>query len=233
MPSNWTKGFTRNTHPSVKKISDTMKRLKIDNFFQWREGAKVSGIIKSKYPEFKKDGDLAELLGVVYGDGNIGKFPRTERLIVAANSHNLGFINRYAKLVKKIFNKEPKLMKSSISNCVRISVYEKNISSRLGIPSGNRGMLKVTPRPWILNDREILKRFLRGLYEAEGSFCIHKPTYTYKFLFANKNDSLLKIVYNGLDMLGFHPHLGRYQVQLSRKEEVYGCIKVLGFRNYK
>ncbi|AHB40802.1 hypothetical protein P147_WWE3C00001G0902 [candidate division WWE3 bacterium RAAC2_WWE3_1] len=28
----WNKGFTKFTHPSVKKISETMKMKKIDNF---------------------------------------------------------------------------------------------------------------------------------------------------------------------------------------------------------
>ena len=60
MPSNWSKGFTKNTHPSVFKISETMRRKKIDNFSVWRERAKSLGIIPSNYPDFKKDGDLAE-----------------------------------------------------------------------------------------------------------------------------------------------------------------------------
>lgn len=209
-----------------------MKRRKIDNFATWRENAKASGLIRTEYPAFKRDGDLAELMGVVYGDGNISRFPRTERLIIAANSNATGFINRYARLVEKTFDKKPTLMKVYNSNCVRISVYQNQISKRLGIPSGNRGNIKVALPSWIKNNTEILKRFLRGLYEAEGSFCVHKPTSTYKFLFSNKNPSLLKLVYDGLIVLGFHANLSGYKVQVSRKEEVYRSMEEIQFRKY-
>jgi hypothetical protein len=47
MPSNWNKGFTKETHPSVKKISTTMKKRGLDNFYQWREKMKKVGKIPS------------------------------------------------------------------------------------------------------------------------------------------------------------------------------------------
>lgn len=232
MPSNWAKGFTKYTHPSLLKMSETIKRKKIDNFAEWRIWARAEGIIKTGYPIFKKDGDLAELIGVIYGDGNIGRFPRSERLIIASNSNNKGFISRYSRIVKKIFNKETTNMKSPNSNCVRISIYENKISERLGIPAGDRSNLKIAMPPWIKNDHEILKRFLRGLFEAEGSFCVHKPTGTHKLFFSNRNSSLLNLVFRGLIMLGFHPNLSGYRVQISRKEEVYRCIETIQFRKY-
>lgn len=232
MSSNWAKGFTKYTHPSLLKMSETIKRKKIDNFAKWRMWARTKGIVKTEYPIFKKDGDFAELIGVVYGDGNIGKFPRSERLVIASNSNNKGFIGHYSCLVKKIFNKETTNMKSPNSNCVRISIYENKISERLGIPAGDRSNLKITMPSWIKNDHEILKRFLRGLFEAEGSFCVHKPTSTYKLLFSNRNPSLLNLVFRGLIMLGFHPNLSGYKVQISRREEVYRCIETIQFRKY-
>ena len=232
MPSNWAKGFTKYSHPSVRKISQTMIERGIDNFAHWREAARKRGILKSTYQKLRKNTDLAELLGVVYGDGNIEKFPRTERLVIAANSKNTGFVRRYASLVERIFNKEPRLVESKIANCTRISIYEKYISKRLGIPSGNKSQLTVRVPSWIRRRREYLIAFLRGLYEAEGSLCVHRPTSTYKLLFSNKNKSLLNLVFDGLIMLGFHPHRGGYMVQLSRREEVYRCAETIGFRRY-
>lgn len=232
MPSNWSKGFTKHNHPSVLKISETMKRKKLDNFAVWRKAAKLQGLMPLSYPAFKRDGDLAELMGVVYGDGNISKFLRTERLIIAANSNAKSFIERYAGFVEKTFGKKPTLMKVYNSNCVRISIYQNQISKRLGIPSGNRSKIKVVLPAWIKNNPKILKKFLRGLFEAEGSFCVHKPTSTYKLLFSNKNDSLLKLVYDSLITLGFHANLSGYKVQISRKNEVYRSIEELQFRKY-
>jgi hypothetical protein len=46
MPSNWNKGQTKYNNLSVKKISDTMKLKKIDNFKFWRDKMKKEGKIK-------------------------------------------------------------------------------------------------------------------------------------------------------------------------------------------
>jgi len=228
----WNKGFTKETHPSVLKISQTMKWKKIDNFRRWRDEMKLNGRIKNTYPLFPKNEFLAELIGVTLGDGHIQKFPRTERIIIAANSKNKGFIDRYALILEFLFNKKPTLMKSKNSNCVRISLYEKNISKRLGIPTGSRKNVVTKLPQWINKDDKLLTSCLRGLYEAEGSFCIHKPTSTYKIFFANKNDSLLSTVHNSVKKLGFNPNRSGTKIQISRKADVYKFKELINFRNY-
>jgi len=232
MPKGWAKGFTKETHPSILKISKTFKQKKLDNFAAWRKRAKVAGVIKSIYPQFKQDGDLAELIGVVLGDGNIGVFSRSERLVIAGNTSNEGFIRRYSNIIEIVFKKKPVLVRSRGANCTRISIYEKHISKRLGIPSGNKGKAIFIIPSWIKRRKQLLIRYLRGLYEAEGSFCVHKPTSTYKFLFKNTNPTLLKIVYEGMKTLGFHPHQSFQQVQISKKAEVYAAQNLLQFRQY-
>jgi hypothetical protein len=232
-PAPWSKGFTKETHPSIAKMVRTFKRKRIDNFAEWRKKAVKLGILRVYYPPFKKTGDLAELIGVILGDGHIEKFPRAEGLTIACNSNNPGFINRYADLVKKFFDKKPYVKKiNEEEGCTRIRVYQKDISKRLRIPTGNRGKIVVKIPKWILESKCFLKRYLRGLYEAEGSFCVHKPTCTYKFLFSNRNQSLLNNVYRGLRILGFHPHASQYKIQVSRREEVYRVKDLLRFRQY-
>lgn len=231
-PPPWNKGFTKKTHPGLAKLVKTFKERKIDNFKEWREEAKRIGLIKAYYPSLKESGDLAELIGVILGDGHIQRFPRTEGLTVAANSNNSGFIKRYSDLIEKFFDKKPHIKKEDFSNCTRIRIYQKDISKRLNIPTGNRSKFQIKTPKWIWQNREFLIRFLRGLYEAEGSFCIHKPTSTYKFLFSNRNSYLLDSVYKSLIKLGFNPHRSPDKIQLSRKEEVYKCKDLVRFRVY-
>ena len=104
--------------------------------------------------------------------------------------------------------------------------------SRPGIPSGARKDKNIKIPQWILKNKECLLKYLRGLYEAEGSFCIHRPTCTYKFLFSNKNESLLNNVYRALIILGFHPNKSGYKVQISRREEVFRIKNLIKFRQY-
>ncbi|MDO8603921.1 MAG: LAGLIDADG family homing endonuclease [bacterium] len=233
MPSNWNKGETKTTNLSVRKISDTMRLRKIDNFKIWRDGMKMEGKVKSEYPQLEKNGDLAELIGVVLGDGHICVYPRCEELRLISNSNSPGFIKRYAKIMEQVFSKKPYVISSGQSNSTKIGFYEKFISKRLGVPTGSRKDLEIKVPKWISKNREYVVRYLRGLYEAEGSFCVHEPTYTHKFLFANRNESMLNNVYELMQGLGFHPHRSKDQIQISKKEEVYGAMKVLGFRDYK
>jgi hypothetical protein len=230
-PPPWNKGYTKETHLGVAKISKTFKEKKIDNFAKWREKIKKMKE-ESSIENFRKCGDLAELIGVILGDGNIYKYPRTEQLVISSNSENEGFIKRYAKMIYEIFKKHPKINKQKSSNCIRIRIYRKDISKKLGISPGARKNQKIKIPHWILKNKEYLKRYLRGLYEAEGSFCIHEPTYTYKFLFTNTNESLLNNVYQVLKILGFHPHRSKNRIQISRREEVYKIKDLLKFRKY-
>lgn len=189
------------------------------------------GKIRSSYPELSKNGDLAELVGVTLGDGNIAVFPRTEAITIASNAKNKGFIGRYAYLLKKVFSQKATINKPS-RGCVRIRIYQGYISKRMNIPAGSRKGKNIRIPKWILNNEDFLVRYLRGLYEAEGSFCVHKPTCTYKFLFSNKNKSLLGNVYRALVILGFHPNKSGHKVQISRKKEVYEIKKLIKFRHY-
>lgn len=193
---------------------------------------RASGKIRTNYPEFDKNETLAELVGVVLGDGHIRKFPRTEELSIFSNSNNPGFIKRYAGIVEAMFNKKPAITKHGNENCTRIRIYQKNISSRLGIPFSPRKPLKLKIPPWILNNDKNVVGYLRGLYEAEGSHCIHEPTYTYKVFFTNRNESLIKIVFRLVERLDFHPHVSGDEVQLSKKEEVFRFLDLIQFRKY-
>ena len=232
MPKNWSKGQTKYTNSSVKKISDTMKQRKIDNFKEWRDKMKAEGKIKSKYLPLKKDGNLAELIGVILGDGHIRIYPRTEELSIFSNSNNPGFVNRYSILVENIFDKKPATNQHSTENCIRIRIYQKHISDRLGIPFSPRGNLNISIPDWIISNKKYIVRYLRGLYEAEGSHSIHKAIYTYKVQFSNRNLSLLNNVFKLVTKLGFHPHRSKDMIQLSRKEEVLNFIELIQFRKY-
>ena len=229
---NWSKGETKYTHPSVMKISATMKARKVNNFKNWMDEARETGLIPRDYPAFNKDGDLAEYIAVVLGDGNISRFDRTERLIISCNSKNTGFVNRYALLTKKIFKKDPTVSKVYNVNNIRISIYQKEISRRLGVPSGNRKDIVYKLPNWIKGSREFSIRFLRGLFEAEGSLSIHKPTSTYNFQFCNKNDSLLRIVEGIIRSLGFNSEVRKIHVRLRRKAEVERFRELIRFRMY-
>ena len=231
-PSPWNKGYNKDNHSGVAKISKTFRKKKIDNFSDWRENARKEGKIPKEYLDFKHCEELAFLIGMVLGDGNIYEHERTEALRITLGTDKPELWKYTVNIVEKVFKKEPYVYKSQTSECMVISLYQKEISKRLEIPTGKKTDIKLELPNWIKSNTNYLKACLRGLYEAEGSFNIHKPTYTYKLIFSNKNDSLLNEVFVALKVLGFHPHQSKYKIQVSKKEEVFKLKKTLSFREY-
>lgn len=228
--SSWNKGLTKQTNPSVQKISDTMKRRRLDNFAVWRKEQLKKR--PKEYHKLARSGDLAELIGIVLGDGYIGQHDRTQVLRIVSNSNNPGFINRYSSMVEKVFRKKPGCRKRKTENGIDIVLYEKNIADRLGLATGAKTHRVFELPSWIQRVRLYKIRFLRGLYETDGCHCEHLPTYTHKFIFTNVNQSLLDIVFVLLCEFGFHPSKTKSNIQISRKLEVERALRLLKFREY-
>lgn len=231
-PGPWNKGKTRFSDKSVKKISDTFKKKKLDNFARWRENARKSGLIPDPNFPLNKDAELAFLIGLILGDGNVRKSSRTQCLKITLGTDKPLLWKYTAKVVERIFNKKPYIRKRPNINCVDIRIYQNNLSKRLSIPLGARGKLRIVFPKWIYRNREFLLAILKGLYEAEASFSVHKPTYTYNFSFSNTNTSLLDEVERLLRMMGFSPERRVNAVRLRKKQEAYNFKKIINFRSY-
>lgn len=231
-PPPWNKGKTKETDDCVKKISVTFRRKKIDNFAVWREKARRQGLIPSFYQEYKKDVNLAFITGLILGDGNLYKFPRTECLRIVLGTDKPLLIEYTQDIVYKVFNKEPSVRKRKNSECADVVIYQKHLGERLDIPIGARGKLPIKLPKWVWRNKEFLIACLKGLFEAEGSFSIHLATYTYNLSFSNCNISLLDEVEKALYLLGFHPERRYNAVRLRKKVETFNFVELIQFRKY-
>lgn len=228
--SSWNKGYTKETHPGVLKISRTMREKRIDNFAKWRLEMIKLGKIRNTYPLFKKSKELAFLIGLALGDGNISAFPRTECLTISLNTKYPALVAYTKYTLNRLFEKTPS--QERIDNCIRLRIYQKYISKRLDIPTGDRRKAKLKIPRWIWKSREFLIWYLKGLFEAEGSLSIHLPTYTYNFEFSNLNKDLLKNVGNLLEKLGFNPEYRNYATRLRKRKEVEDFKDLISFRKF-
>lgn len=231
-PASWNKGFTKENHLSVAKISKTFKRKKIDNFSSWRKEAIRKGLYCPFPKVLKKNEELAFLTGLTLGDGNIHLFPRTECLTICLGTDKPELWKYSTRIVHAIFGKKPSILFARKSASVRIRIYKKYLSNELGIPTGSRYKLNIKLPIWIWKNKKFLVMCLKGLFEAEGSFSVHAPTYTYNFQFSNINKSLLKEVENALIALGFHPEVRSRAVRLRKKQEALNFKKLINFRKY-
>lgn len=192
---------------------------------------KKEGKIKSMYLPFPKTRELAYLFGLSLGDGNITVFPRSECLTIALNTKYPDLVNYVARVLEIVFEKVPS--RNYRGNCVRLRIYQKLISKRLGFPSGNRKNSPYGIPSWAWKQRDFLIWTLKGLFEAEGSLSIHLPTCTYNFQFSNRNLKLRNDVGKALELLGYHPEYHYVSTRLRRREEVKSFQNLISFRkNY-
>lgn len=231
-PSPWNKGQSKQTHSSLAKLSRTLRRKKIDNLARWRSAMIDSGGIRSYYPKLARTFDLAVLTGLVLGDGHIQKYPRVDRLIIALNTKYPGLIHLTKNLLSRVFQTEASITLAKNKNCARVGIYQKYISKRLRVPSGNRRYSTTGIPRWVWQSRIYIIGCLKGLFEAEGSLSIHLPTYTYNFAFTNRNQTLLDNVEKGLRILNFHPEVRSDKIRLRKKHEVFAFKKLISFRDY-
>jgi DNA-binding transcriptional regulator WhiA len=188
---------------------------------------------KSSYPDFKKDENLAELIDLVLGDGNLYQHERTERLLIAFNSKYPKIIERGRKLIFAHFGKKPAIFYNKTKTCTKLSLYEKKIGIRLGIPVGNKRRFNLYFPSWIWDSKETILSCLLGLYNAEGSLSVYRPSRAYIMSFSNNNKTLLEDVFRALKMLKYNPNLRTNKVNLRRRKEILGFCQQIRFFYYR
>lgn len=185
-----------------------------------------------KYKKLKKDKYLAELVGIILGDGNLYKHLRTENLRIICNSKDIVYIRHIDSLINMIFCKKPAIIKRKNENTIVVSLYQNKISKRLDIPCGNKIINNVGIPPWIYSNKEYMIKCLKGLFETDGCFQEDKKNYAQYIEFKNNCKKLKEDVYDILQELKFNPQFGKNYIRLAKKKEVYGFKNLIGFRNY-
>lgn len=161
----------------------------------------------------KESLELAEFVGIMLGDGNIGKLQISITLNSIADADYSIFVS---KLCNKLFGCYPVIMKKK--DCNAVSVYYNGINlvkflCGIGMFVGNKVKQQVSVPAWILKNIEYKKVCLRGLMDTDGGVFIHKykvngKEYSYrKICFTNYSLPLLNFVYNTLKELGFTPKI--------------------------
>lgn len=184
------------------------------------------------YSKLRRTNNLAELIGIILGDGNLYKHPRTENLRVICDSKDVYYINHITNLIEKTFNKKPAINKRKNENAIVVSIYQNNISNRLNLPTGNKIRNNIGVPSWIISNKRYLVNCLKGLFETHGCFQEDKKNYAQYIELKNNCKKLREDVYNMLMRIGFNPQFGRNYARLAKRDEVYKFKKLINFRIY-
>lgn len=221
---------------SLRELSDKIKvsYTKLRNISCGRVGLESLFKIQRRHEVSpRKSEELAEVIGIVLGDGNILRLKRCQRLVVSCDRKYPDRTAEIKNLIYKIFKKEPKIYRRSTGNCDDVCLYMQNIDKALGLKAGNKIRNKIKIPNWILEKRKFLVRCLKGLFETDGNYSENKKFYVQFIEFENRCPELRSSVYKAIKSLGYNPQLGNRYVRLARQEEVVDFVKRIKYFKYQ
>lgn len=180
--------------------------------------------------------ELAELFGVLLGDGGVEKY--FVRIYLNRKADE-GYPQKVMTLIRKLF---PRVKVTCLDREKR-GTEEVQISS-IDVCNYLRGIgfdskLRTIPF-WIVNDVEFMKATIRGLFDTEGSIgvkfyrgksgvCIYK-----QLTVTNKNKNILRFLEQGLKRLGYRPTKNSEKnIYISNESDIKRYFLEIGTRNPK
>lgn len=183
--------------------------------------------------------ELAYLLGVVIGDGNIFEYPRCERVRIYCDSRYPALITKFRLLTDKVLNVNSVATPKKGENCVVISAYKKHIAHLLGVKASAKKLWLDIPL-W-LEQPLYAAEYIRGLVETDGSVAyVVRDTGSYysSVIFTSAYPVIMDSFLRAASGLGFNfkPNKTKVTVTLGGKDDVetfMGCIGVEKMLIYK
>ncbi len=189
----------------------------------------------------RKSKKLAELIGVLLGDGSLSQW---QVKIYLSSITDKEYALYLIMLIKELFETEVKLSqreKSTIELCVN-SKKMVLFLNQFGIPIGNKIKQNINIPRWIYERKAWQITCIRGLFDTDGSLYIDHHRYkdkTYRHLciaFTNYSKNILISTYDILHKLGYNPTVStKNRVILRRKKELFRFLnefKPSNSRNY-
>ena len=207
----------------------------------------------------KIDGDMAEILGMHIGDGCISVNKRYSMYYLGGD---ITEEKEYHDLwVSKLLNKKVFFPLGKKAACYKeypsvgvygLYVFDKevvNFFKNFGILSGSKKQQDI-PKG-ILNNKRLMKRFIRGLFDTDGTIYFDKnrscknPINNVPIIkLGTTSRRLARSVFKYLKLLGFNPGIKKpykgkrdknkvYTIVLYRKKDINDYINKIEFKNPK
>ena len=192
----------------------------------------------------KESIELAELYGIMLGDGNLSsrkghKIGTYQIRIVGDSRKDKDYLLNYVKpLIENLFSIEVAISKQKNTNALYLTCTGRKLVEFLegkGFKPGDKIRNQLEIPNWIKLNSEFLRKCLRGLYDTDGSAYKLTNQNSYQICFTNYNKLLINDVRNSLVFLGISPSQitkGR-DLLITKKSELRKFLKEVGFSNAK
>jgi len=163
------------------------------------------------------DGNLAEMMGIILGDGGLYTVSRGRyKLVICFNKKEMDYFY-YVKNLFESFFESYKFSKVEIPTenfLQNMSVFPGRYLISAGMKPGNKIKNKLVVPEWIQGDTFFLSRFIRGFFDTDG--CVYRKYDNYlQIQIKLGSEEMLTSVRDAFVALGFHPT--KVQKEIHRK----------------
>lgn len=189
----------------------------------------------------KKSVELAELCGILIGDGGITK--RQVRITLNYETDKI-YSKFVIKLMQRLFGIKPKVYKIKNTRAFNICVSSSTLVDffvKSGLKVGNKLKQNLLMPAWIMRTQKYTLSCIRGMIDTDGSVVIEthnikrKKYIYYRLNFTSASPTLVNQTVQALKKLDFHPKIRRSgkSVQLENISEIWDYFKRVGTSNPK
>lgn len=193
----------------------------------------------------KPSKELAELMGIIIGDGNIwvrkgGYYYLT---ITGDANKDEDYLSNYVReLFRSLFGKEMQVHKNKNNNGMYVKIGNKDIIFTLnhfGFPSGDKKENNIIIPIWIMKNEEYLKNCIRGMIDTDGSVVFLKGREYPYIWFSSNIPNIRRDFSSAMKILGFDTSKWNIRENhaadcyIAKKEHVVRFLKEVGFSNLK
>lgn len=189
-----------------------------------------------------KQDKLAELVGIILGDGSLNIYDKHKRLQITMHSiDDLAYSNYITSLFLDLFNQKPIIKFRKNENTLDLQIFKRDIIKyflEIGLvnsPKLNRAII-----PHIFLKEELKKYVLRGLFDTDGSLVItNNNGKIYPRLEIKICESPMKYqIINMLNELGFkfgvyNINTHQIRIQMNGRSQLEKWVQLIGFNNPK
>lgn len=188
----------------------------------------------------KESSNLAELMGIVLGDGGINN---QWQVVVTLNAvKDKSYANFVASLFTRLFDVNPVIRFHPKENVVRVVCSSMNVVDYMvskGAVRGHKIRQQIRVPDWVKESLEYQKSFVRGLVDTDGCLYIHKHFVGKRtqnnigFCFSSYSEKLLTGVADVLNKFDIVPHITnkKRSVYLYSAKAVKKYLEIFGTSN--
>ena len=230
---------------SGEEYTEDVAKIVPSNWGQ-KEGGSKSGGGKPKRTKILsgESDDLAEIIGIILGDGHIDKSSETGQYAVkiCGGEDDLEYLESFvASLFLRAFGKHLKNFPCRKAKAVMFYVNDKSVVFTLeqyGLKPGNKKENDVCIPSWIFKNENYLKSCLRGLFDTDGTVFPKSSNHSVPQLeLTSKIKGIQRTFRQGLLQLGFKPskwsESGSPKCGLYARNEVDRFAREIEFHNPK